>query len=108
MATRKLDKSAWAAYFAAFSKPFMHGERVDYAEIRVFSPEVGAQQETTWLPLSGITYDARSDLLDVAVANLDHMIYRPAEIYVEEAGAGVISSIQIVRDDGTREVIELR
>ncbi len=108
MAIKKIERADWSAYFDAFSKPFAQGRRVDYAEIRVFSPEVGAQPATTWLPLAGITYDAQNDLLEVAVANLDHLVFHPATIYVDEAGEGVISSMQITRQDGTREVIELR
>ena len=108
MGIKKIEKSAWGAYFDAFSRQFRGTRRTDYAEIRVFSKELGAHKETSWLPLVGITYDRKDDLLEVAVENMDHLIYHPDQIYVDEAGVGVIKSLQIIRKDGTREVIELR
>jgi hypothetical protein len=108
MAIKKIDQANWASYFDAFSRNLIRSRRSDYAEIRVFSMEDGAQPETAWLPLAGITYDAKGDLLEIQVTNLDHLILHPAEIYVDEAGAGVIASLEIVRQDGVKEIIELR
>lgn len=108
MGIKKIEKSAWSVYFDDFSRQFRGNKRTDYAEIRIFSREIGVQQETTWMPLIGITYDRKDDLLEVAVENMDHLIYKPEQIYVDEAEAGVINSLEIIRQDGTREVIELR
>src|SRR5690606_26055696 len=90
-----------------FSKKKDDTGRVDYAEIRVFSPEDGAQPETRWLPLLGLTYDPKDDLLDVAVEGLDHLVGHPEAIYVDEAH-GRLDRFEVVRRDGTREVIAIR
>lgn len=109
MAVRKIERAEWRAYFDAFSRPLARGARTEYAEIRVFSPDIGAQPETRWLPLRGIAYDERHDLLDVAVEHMDHRILHPREIYVDEGPGGeVLCSMEVVEQDGTREVIELR
>ncbi|HLT47264.1 MAG TPA: DUF5335 family protein [Rubricoccaceae bacterium] len=107
MAIRPLPRAAWNDYFDAFSKKKDDTGRVDYAEIRVFSPEDGAQPETRWLPLLGLTYDPKDDLLDVAVEGLDHLVGHPEAIYVDEAH-GRLDRFEVVRRDGTREVIEIR
>lgn len=107
MAIQKLEKNQWATYFDTFSRDFIKGKRSDYAQIHVLSAENGAQPETAWLPLIGITYDAKSDMLEVAVENMDHLVYHPEEVYVDEED-GVLSSLEIVRKDGTKEIIELR
>lgn len=107
MAIQKLERDQWATYFDTFSRDFIRSKRSDYAQIRVLSTEDGAQPETSWLPLIGLTYDAKSDLLDVSVENMDHLVYQPEEIYVDEED-GVISSLEVVRKDGTKEIIELR
>jgi len=108
MAIKKLDKGEWQRFFDRLSKDLMTSREVEYAEVRVFSPEIGAQKATSWLPLEGITYDTKDDLIDLAVPNLDHMIYHPTEIFIDEASDGVLCSMEILRRDGTKEVVELR
>lgn len=108
MAIKKLDKTQWQAYFDAFSRPFAQGKQVEYAEVRVFSQELGAQPHTQWLPLFGITYDGKGDLLEVVVENLDYIIYHPEEIYVDEEADGLVTSMEVLQPDGTKEVIEFR
>jgi hypothetical protein len=108
MATRKLARAAWGPYFDALSKPLVRGRRIDYAELRVLSPEDGAQPHTGWLPLAGITYDHKDDVLEIAVEHLDHLVFHPVEIYVDELKDGVVASLAVVQADGTREIIELR
>lgn len=107
MAIKKLDSTKWDSYFGSFSKDRMHSHRVDYAEIRVFSREIGAQKETDWLPLEGITYDPKAKVLEINVTGLDHLVYQPAEIYVDEVD-GVLASVEVTHPDGTIELIELR
>jgi hypothetical protein len=107
MATRLLPRAEWNDYFDAFSKTKADAGRIDYAEIRVFSPEDGAQPETRWLPLQGLTYDPKDDVLDIAVTGLDHLVGQPKAIWVDEAG-GRLDRFEVVRRDGTREVIEIR
>lgn len=105
MAIRQLPQTDWNGYFDAFSKAKKDAHRVDYAEIRVFSPEIGAQPETSWLPLEGLTYDAKADRLDIFVKGLDHMIVHPKAIHVDET-SGRLDSIEVNRQDGTFEVVE--
>lgn len=107
MAIRKLYRDEWSSYFDSFSKTLMRDQRVDYAEIRVFSMEDGAQPETSWVPLRGITYDRKSDLLEIIVDRMDHLIYHPNEIHIDEMD-DVLTSLEVLRRDGTQEVIELR
>jgi hypothetical protein len=108
MAIRKLEKADWEGYFNRFSHQFMHTRRIDYAALEVLSPEVGAQPETAWLPLRGLTYEPRQDMLEIAVENLDHMIYHPTEIYVDEDSSGLLLRMEVVEADGTKELLELR
>jgi hypothetical protein len=107
MVIRSLPRPEWAPYFDGFSRAKQQTGRVDYAEVRVFSPEIGAQPETRWLPLLGLTYDPKDDLLEVLVEGLDHLIAHPTAIYVDEAG-GRLERMEVVRRDGTREVVEIR
>src|SRR5690606_14013675 len=107
MAIRPLPRAAWNDYFDAFSKKKDDTGRVDYAEIRVFSPEDGAQPETRWLPLLGLTYDPKDDLLDVAVEGLDGLGGGPGAICGDEP-LGRAARSELGRPDGARVVSEIR
>jgi hypothetical protein len=103
MATEKLDKASWHGYFDAISKA-LTGKRV---EIEVQSLALGNQIEADWLPLLGITYEPRTDMLEIVLEGLDHMIQKPAEIYVER-NVTSLSSMEIIDSNGVRQVVRLR
>lgn len=64
-----------------------------------------------WVPLIGITYDSRDDLLDVGLdVGLDlgsRMIRRPQEIYVDEGPTG-LASVAVVDAEGVRHIVQLK
>jgi hypothetical protein len=43
----------------------------------------------------------------VALEDLDHIIEKPREIYVDEKGYG-IDSLEVVDADGARQIVKLR
>ena len=77
------------------------------AEIEVASLDLGDQIVAEWIPLLGITYDSRDDLLDVALDRTNHLIRRPQEIVVEEGETG-LNSVAVVDGDGVRQIIRLK
>jgi Family of unknown function (DUF5335) len=103
MAPQKIEKPEWHAFFDTLSKGLV-GMR---AEIEVASLALGDQIEAEWLPLLGITYDAKSDLLEIALEGLDHMIRKPREMYAD-SGNGALLSFEIIDADGVSEIISLR
>lgn len=107
MAIRTLPRSEWNRYFDTFSKEKDERGRIDYVEIRVLSMEDGVQPQTRWVPLQGITYDPKSDLLEIQVPELDHLIGTPEAIYVDES-EGRLHRFEVVRPDGTLEIVDIR
>jgi hypothetical protein len=103
MATQKLDRSEWQPFLDALSQLLL-GQQ---AEIEVDSLALGSQLEADWLPLIGITYDPKDDLIEVALEGVDHMIPKPKEVVVK-TGAKGIDSVEIVRDDNTIEIVLFR
>ena len=77
---RKLEKSEWSSFLNRISK----GLEPTQAEIEIASLNLGDQIQANWVPLIGIVYDAKDDIVEVAVEGLDHIIHRPRELYVEE------------------------
>ena len=60
-----------------------------WAEIEVASLDLGDQIAAEWSsPCSGITYDSKGDLLDVALDRYDHLIRHPKQIVVDEDRGG--------------------
>lgn len=100
---RKLEKQQWQAFLDRVSKA-LTGKR---AEIEIGSLAIGDQIQAKWLPLIGLTYDPKSDQIEVALENIDHLISRPRELYLEEA-LGQLSSLAIVDSEGTQQIIRLK
>jgi hypothetical protein len=103
MTARKLEKSEWRAFFDRVSK-LLVGKR---AEIEVASLSLGDQIEAKWLPLIGITYDPKDDIVEVALEGVDHLIPKPREIYVEGGPIG-LDSVEIIDANGTKQIVQLR
>jgi len=100
---RKLEKSEWASFLNRFDK----GLADTQAEIEVASLNLGDQIQAEWVPLIGIVYDPKDDIVEVAVENLDHIIRRPQELYVE-GDDDELTSLAVVDDEGTRHVVNFR
>lgn len=103
MALSKLEKKNWRTFFDRVSKGLI-GKR---AEIEVESLMLGAQVESRWMPVLGITYDPKDDLIEIALDNLDHMVRKPREIYVDEGPTGLIS-MAVLDGDGVRNIVQFR
>jgi hypothetical protein len=103
MATRTVPKAEWPALFKGLAKA-LAGDR---AEVEVASLNLGTQVAVEWMPLVGITYDSKDDLLDVALERTDHLIRHPRQIAVDET-AGAISSVAVVDAEGARQVVKLK
>ena len=98
-----VPKSEWRPFFDRMSKALL-GKR---AEVEVTSLDLGDQITAEWIPMFGITYDSRDDLLDVALDRVDHLIRHPKEIVVEEGPMGVVS-VAVVDKEGVRQVVKIR
>ena len=103
MAIRSLPKSEWRLYFDVYSSDMKEADHD--ARVRVLSLEDGDQPLTDGAALLGLTYDPKDDLLEVQIEGLDHLVAHPSEIFVDERD-GALAKLEVVRADGTREVIE--
>lgn len=103
MAPRKLDKTEWRAFCDRISKALVGKE----AEIEVVSLALGDQIEAEWLPLLGIAYDPKDDVLEVALDGVDHLINRPQELYADVVAGGLVT-MEVVDGEGARQIINLR
>lgn len=103
MTTERLDRSAWHGYFDAMSK-VLPGK---LAEIEVDSLHIGSQLEAKYVPLLGIVYDHKNDILEVLLEGLDHTIPNVRDVFVDHDGVHV-NSVCVTDADGVQQIIRLR
>ena len=106
MVMYNLPKRAWKSYFEVMSDALIG----KWAEVEVASLDLGDQIVAEWVPLLGVTYDDKDDLVDVALGGenqLNHLIRRPAQIEVVDDADG-LRSIAIRTGDGTVQVLKLK
>jgi hypothetical protein len=100
---RTIPKTEWRSFFDRMSQALLG----KLAEIEVASMDLGDNIVAEWVPLIGITYDSRDDLLDVALDRANHLIRHPKEIVVEEDEAG-LKSVAVLDGDDTRQIVNLK
>jgi len=103
MTLRKLERKQWSEFCERVSVGLV-GKR---AEIEVASLAVGAQVEVRWLPIVGLVYDHRSDMIEILLEGVEHCVRHPRELYVEYGSSG-IESLGIVDDSRAWQIILLR
>jgi len=102
MAARSLAKSEWQSYCDRISKG-LTGKRV---EIEVTGLRIGDQIAVKQLPLLGITYDSKDDLVEIGMEGLDHLIQKPRSVSVDDGPEG-LTSMEIVDSEGRRQILKL-
>jgi hypothetical protein len=95
-----------AACVAIDSSPLVR-VRAKHISLEIASLALGDQIEAEWLPLLGITYDRKNDILEIAFDGLDHMINRPQDLYIDDS-AGILSSFEVIDGNGASQIIQLR
>jgi hypothetical protein len=102
MTIRRLQRDDWSGFCIHVTRGFI-GKRVD---IEVASLQIGFRPEVRRLPLIGISYDPKSDVLGLLLGELEHLIRAPREFYVDEETLG-ITSLQIIDAEGVRQIVTL-
>jgi hypothetical protein len=103
MSNVTIPREHWRTFFDQMSKGLL-GKR---AEVEVASLELGDQITAEWVPLLGITYDSRDDLIDVAFDRANHLIRHPSQIVVDDTAEG-LASVAVVDAEGVRQVVRLK
>ena len=103
MTTRKLENRDWQRYFDGVAKriPSMR------VGVSILGDDIGVQPEAQGSALIGISWDHNDQVLTVDTPNWSHRLERPVEIYVEEE-AGTLASIEVVGQDGTKQILQLQ
>lgn len=108
--TTKIPEEQLADYFAAFTRRFLLDESPECVDIEVLEPD-WADHSTSIAEcahLMGITYERKTRTLEIELDSGDHRIIEPAEVWVLEEPGGFINALEIVYQDGSRQVVSIK
>jgi hypothetical protein len=103
VAVHRIDRRGWQAFLDTFTRALV-GKR---AEIEVVSLDLGDQIAAEWLPLLGISYDQKNDMVVIALDGVDHMIRSPREIHADNV-AGALIALEIVDGENRHQIIRFK
>jgi len=103
MTTWRVPKEKWQSYMDAVSRE-LTGKQV---EIEVDSLDLGHQVEADWVPLYGITYDDKDDLVAIEIEGLTHTVNRPQDVFADRDETG-LKRMEIVGADGRQQILNFR
>jgi hypothetical protein len=102
--TTRVPTDQLQAYFDKFTKHFLTRESTNAVDVEVLSADLGEQFAIERAHLYGITYDPKDNALEFELEGGEHRIQKPKEVWTVEELDGFVKAIEVVRDDGTREV----
>jgi hypothetical protein len=102
-ALRAIPKAEWRSFFDRISDALLG----KWAEIEVAAMDLGDIIIAEWIPMLGITYDSRNDVLDVGLDRANHLIRHPKEIVVDEDATG-LKSVAVLDGEGARQIVSLK
>lgn len=100
---RALPKTQWGTFFDQVSKDLAGGRAIVEIQSLEF---VGDHRQARSLPLIGITYDPKGDVLEIAMEGLDHLIHAPQKISVKDGLKG-LEAVEIVAADEQKQIVKL-
>jgi hypothetical protein len=100
MALTQLAKSQWQPYLDRVSKAL--GAKL--IEIEITGLGLGDQIEVEWLPLLGVSYEPKDDMVLVTAEGIEHRIPHPKRIHVDQDELD-LHSIEVVDADGEHHIL---
>jgi hypothetical protein len=107
--TKQLPVHEWKTYFDAFSRAHLRSAGAGLVTIQMMSPRLGDQVFAANARLLGITYDPHGKVIEVQLEGSDHLVFRPAEVWVLEGDRDdVIATFELVHSDGVKEILRVQ
>ena len=106
-ATKQIPRDEWQRYFDQVARRHLRGD-TQTATLELVSAELGDQLEEALTPLIGLSYDPKSEAFEVILADRDHLVFHPSEIWVVEEDDGFVSALEVIYSDGTHEIMEIQ
>ena len=105
--TKRIATDQLTQYFDAFSKRFLMDDAAERADVEILD-DGGEQPLASGVKLLGVDYDPHTNALELELESGDHRAFKPREVWAVEEPDGFITALQVVREDGGREVVNIR
>ena len=105
--TKRIATDQLTQYFDAFSKRFLMDDAAERADVEIHD-DGGEQPLASGVKLLGVDYDPHTNALELELESGDHRAFNPREVWAVEEPDGFITALQVVREDGGREVVNIR
>jgi hypothetical protein len=106
--TTQVPRERLAEYFDEYTKRFLQNGSPGAVDVEVLEPELGDQSAVEGARLLGITYEARDNVLELELDSGTHRIEAPEEVWTVEEPDGLISAIEVICSDGSRQVVSIK
>jgi hypothetical protein len=106
--TKQIERAEWKDYFDRFTRERLTDDAPGAVTVEVISPTLGDQFDVSAVRLLGLAYDPKSRIFEVLLEDVDHLTFNPSEIWILEGEAGFISTVEVVKADGGKEIIYVR
>jgi hypothetical protein len=103
MTIQSIEQRNWGPFLDTLSQTLIGKQ----AEIEVASLDLGDQMLAEWLPLLGISYDHKDNLVAVSLDGVDHLIPSPRELHADMDASGLAALI-VIDDEGRRQIVRLK
>ena len=106
--TTQVPRERLAAYFDDYSRRFLQTGSPSRVDVEVLGDDLGDQPLVQGARLLGITYDVHDHALELQLDTTTHRIEAPKEVWTVEEQGGLISAIEVVCTDGSRQVVSIK
>jgi hypothetical protein len=105
--TTRVPTDKLRQYFDDFTKRHLRDDAPESADIEIMSSELGDQVAARGVHLTGITFNPNTNELDFALANGDHRVYAPREVWTVTEDDGFVRTIEVVGKDNQRDILHI-
>jgi hypothetical protein len=106
--TKAIPRDQLKEYFAEFTRRFLKDGSPEAVDVELLEPELGDQVALQGARLLGITFDPKSNALELEFDRGDHRMIDPQDVWIIEEPDGFLSALEVVHADGTREVVSVK
>jgi hypothetical protein len=106
--TRRVPTDQLEQCFTRFTRNFLIRDSTNSVDVEVLATDSGDQFEAEGAKIFGVTFDPKENAVEFELEGGDHRIINPKEVWIAEEPDGFIKAIEVVRDDGTREVARVK
>lgn len=104
MELRPIERENWQLYLDQLSRSIQG----NYVEIEVASLGTGDQIEEAWIPLIGLSYDPKEEILFVHTEQFERAIHNPKEVVALHDAGMHVRSISIKDAEGNVNTVNFR